>query len=59
MGTGGRELVTADEPAVVAKPLLDSAVVENGQGDRGLPNPTRTDERDWAKVFGETDCLLD
>ena len=59
MGTGGRELVAADEPAVVAIPLLDSIVVENFQGDRGLPNPARADESDWAKVFGEIDCLLD
>jgi hypothetical protein len=59
MGTGGWELVAADEPAVVAKPLLDSIVVENGQGDGGFPDPASADESDWAKAFSETHCLLD
>ena len=59
MSAGGWELVTTDESAVVAKPLLDSIVVENGQGDRGLPNPARPDETDWPKIFYETNCLLD
>ena len=34
MGDGGGKLVAADESALVAKPLLDTVVVENGQGDR-------------------------
>ena len=46
MGPGGWELVAADEPAVVAEPLLDSIMVENGQGDGGLPNPSDANESD-------------
>ena len=59
MGTGGWELVAADEPAVVVIPLLDSIMVENFQGDRGFPNPAGADESDWATVLGKIDCLLD
>ena len=59
MSTGGGELVTADESAVMTESLLDSIVVENGQGDRGFADPTGTDESDGAKVLGEIDCLLD
>ena len=59
MSTGGGEFVTTNEPAVVAEPLLDSTVVERGQGDRGLPNTAGADESDWPKVFCEINCLLD
>ena len=59
MGPGGWELVAADEPAIVAEPLLDSIMVENGQGDGSLPNSPDADESDRTKVFGEIDCLLD
>jgi hypothetical protein len=37
------ELVTPDEPPVVAKPLLDPIVVEDGQDDGCLSNSTSTD----------------
>jgi len=47
MGTGGGKLITTDEVTVIAKPLLDPIVVENGQGDRGLPNSARANESDW------------
>ena len=56
---GGWELVTADEPAVVAEPLLNSIVVEDGQRDGGFSDPPGTDESDWMKVFNEMDYLLD
>ena len=46
MCTGGGELITADEPAVVTKPLLDPIVVENDQGDGGLANSASADESD-------------
>ena len=59
MSTGGRELVATDEPAVVAKLLLDSIVVENGQGNGGLSNTTSADESNWAEVPSETYYLLD
>jgi hypothetical protein len=44
---------------VVAKPLLDPIVVENGQGDRRLPDSASTNQGDWNKVLGEIDYLLD
>ena len=59
MSARGWELIAADEPAVVAELLLDSIVVEDCQGNRGLPDTAGADESDWAKVFGEIDCLLD
>ena len=59
MGTGGWELVAADEPAIVAEPLLDSIMVENGKGDGSLPNVPDADKSDRTKVFGQINCLLD
>ena len=59
VSTRGRELVATDESTVVAKPLLDPIVVEDGQGDGCLPDPSSTDESDWGKVLGEADYLLD
>ena len=58
MCTGGGELITADEPAVVTKPLLDPIVVENDQGDGGLANSASADESDWDKVLSEIDYLF-
>ena len=59
MSQRGRELVAADEPTIVAKPLLDAVVVENGQGGGCLADSAGTDEGDRDEVFRETDDLLD
>ena len=56
---GWKKLVAMDEPTVVAKPLLDPNVVEDGQSDRCLPGPTSTDERDGCGAVYETNDLLD
>ena len=58
MSVGGWELVTTDEPLVVAKPLLDPIVVENGQSDGCFPNPTSANESDWMEIFSEINHLL-
>ena len=55
----GGELVAADEPTIMSKPLLDPIVVENGQSDGRLANSSSTDESDWSKVLSEIDDLLD
>ena len=52
-------MVTTDESSLVAKTFLDPIVVENSEGNAGLPNPSGTDESDWTKVFSEMDDLLD
>ena len=57
MGCG--ELVAADEPAIGAKPVYDATVVEDGQGDRCLADPTGANESDWHEVLYETNDLLD
>ena len=59
VSTRGGELIAADEPAVIAKPLLDPVVVENGQGDGCLPDSSGTNESDWNEVLDEIDYLLD
>jgi hypothetical protein len=59
MRTRGWELVTTNEPSVLAKPFLDAFVVEDGQSDRRLPDPPCTDESDGCEAFGETNDLLD
>ena len=59
MNERGRELVTLNEPTVVAKPLLDAMVMKNSQWDGCLANSTSTDESDRSQVFGKTDDALD
>ena len=59
MSTRGGELVATDESTVVAKPLLDPVVVENGQGNGCLPDSSGTDESDRNEVLGEVKYLLD
>ena len=59
MSAGGGELVTTDEPAVVAKLLLDSIVVENSQRNGGLADSASADESDWDEVLSKIDYLLD
>ena len=44
---------------MVAKPLLDSIVVEDRQGDRGLADSASTDQSDWSQLLGQIDNLLD
>ena len=43
----------------MTKPLLDSVVVEDGQGNRGLADSASANESDWGKLLGEIDYLLD
>ena len=33
--------------------------MEDGQGDRSLPDSAGTDESEWGEVFCETDYLID
>ena len=54
-----RELVATDESTFVAESLLDLIVVEDGQGDAGLPDPSSTDQSDWAEALSEIDQLPD
>ena len=51
-------MVTTNEPTVMAKSLLDLIVVESSQGNRGLTDPTSTNEGDWYKVLSEDDYFL-
>ena len=53
------ELVATDEPTVIAKPFLDAIVVEDGQSDGRLPDPTYTEESDGCQAVHETDDLFD
>jgi hypothetical protein len=41
------KLVTADEPASVAKPLFDAIVMEDSESDGCLPNATGTNKSNW------------
>jgi hypothetical protein len=59
MDARGRELITTNESTVIAKPLLDPIVVENGQGDGGLANSASTNESDRNKRLSEIDYLFD
>ena len=57
MSEGGGEPVATDEPTVVSKPLFDTILVEDRQGDSRFPDSTCTDESDWSEVFSETNDL--
>ena len=59
MNTRCGELVATDEPTVVAKPVLDSIVVENGQGDGRFSNSASTNKSDRNKVLSQIDYLFD
>jgi len=58
MDTRCRELVTTDKSTVVAEPVLDAIVVEDGEGDGRLPNTPCADESDGLEVFSESDDLF-
>ena len=59
MTEGGRELIAADESAVVAKLSLDSIVVEDGQRDGGLSDSAGANESDWGEVIHKASDLID
>jgi len=55
----GGELVTTDEPAVVAETLFDAIVVEDGESDGRLADSANTNESEGNEVFCQTGELLD
>ena len=55
VGTRSGELVATDESTVISKPRLDAIVMEDGQGDGCLANPSSTYESDRTKVFRKAD----
>ena len=59
MSARGWEFIAPDEPTVISKPLLDTIVVENGQGDGRLPDPPWTDESNRRQVFRKANNFLD
>ena len=59
MRKGSGELVATDGPTVLAKPFLDSIVVEDSQRDGRFADPSGTDGSDWFKVFSEADNRFD
>ena len=59
MSGRGWELVTSDEPTIVAKLLLDAMVMKNGQSDGCLADSTGTNESDRGEILCETNDLLD
>jgi len=59
MSERGRELVTTNESTVIAKSTLDATVVEGGQGDGCLADPSGADESDRCQIFCGTNDLLD
>jgi hypothetical protein len=65
LGESGKEvsarsgkLITSDKPSVLANSIFDPIVVEDGEGDRRLPDPPCADESDGFEVFCESDNLL-
>ena len=59
MDTRCGELVAANEPTVIAKPLPDAIMVEDNQRNGCLSNPARANESDWSEGFREIDDRLD
>ena len=58
MTVRGYELVTTDESTVVTGLLFDPIVMKDGQSDRCLADPIKTDESDGLKVFSQVKDLL-
>ena len=58
LGTRSRKLITADESTVLTKPVSDSIMVKDGEGDRCFPGPPCADESDGLEVFGESNDLF-
>ena len=59
MSARGRKLVATNKPTVYSEPFLDALVMEDGQSDGCLPDPSWTDEGYRSEVFCETNDLLD
>ena len=59
MSGGMGELIAADESTIVAEPLLDAVVVQDGQRDGCLANPAGTNKGDWSQVFCKANDFLD
>ena len=55
----GRELIAADESAVVSEPPHDAVVVEDSQSDGSLSDPSCADESNRGEIFCETDDVVD
>ena len=47
------ELVTSNEPAILAEPLLDAIMMEDSQGDGRLADSAGTNQSDRSEVFGK------
>ena len=54
-----RGFVNSDEPMILAKPLLDAIVMEDGQSDEHLADPANTDRSDRGETFRKSDDLVD
>ena len=59
VGPRSRELIATDESSVLAKSFLDPIMVEDGERNRCLPNPPRTDESDGFQIFSQSNNLFD
>ena len=53
------ELVAADKLTVLAEPLLDTIVVEDGERDGRLADPANANESDWSEISCQSNDILD
>ena len=58
MSVGCGELIATVEPTVVTKPLFDAIVMENGQDDGCLADPTSANLSDLREALCEIDDIL-
>jgi hypothetical protein len=59
VGERGRELVAADEPAVVAKLMFDAVVVEDSQSNRRLADSASAKQGNGGQILRKGNDLLD
>ena len=59
MGKRSGKLIATNESTVPAKSFFDSLVVEDGEGNRCFPDPSRANESDGFEVFSESDDVVD
>ena len=51
-------MIASDESSILAKSFFDPVVVEDGEGNGCLPDPTCADKSDRFKAFNESDDLF-
>ena len=59
MSGGCWELVTSNEPTILAEPLLDTIMMEDSKSDGRFADSANTNESGWGETFCQGNDLFD